>query len=79
MQTTSLQQLRDDTAAVIAATENGEVLVVDGGKVVAVVSEPKPAADFAAYWEQRERQHQSVVSAPEWNSTDAVSEDRNRA
>jgi hypothetical protein len=55
------------------------VLVVDGGKVVAVVSEPKPAADFAAYWEQRERQLQSVVSAPEWNSTDAVSEDRNRA
>jgi prevent-host-death family protein len=79
MQTISLQDLRDDAAGVIAAAQDRDILVVDNGKVVAVVSKPPPAAEFGRYWMEREKLLAGVVALPGWDSTNAVSEDRGRA
>ncbi len=77
MQVIDVQQLQENVASVIAAAQQGEVLVVQDGIVVAVVSKPKSHAD-AAYWREREALLADVVAAPGWDSTIAVSEDRDR-
>jgi len=79
MQSANLQQLREDTASVIAAAQTEDVLVIEEGKVIAVVSRPRAAADFDKYWHDREKRLEPVVAAPGWDSSSAVSQDRDRA
>jgi hypothetical protein len=79
MQTVNVQQLRDDTAGVISAAQVADVLVVDEGRVVAVVTKPRTNADFEAYWQAREKLLAEVTVDSSWDSTQAISEDRDRA
>ncbi len=77
MVTINVERLGDDVQGVIAAAQIGDVLVMDQGKIVAVVSKPRPIHD-AAYWRERDALLASVVAAPDWDSTVAVSQDRDR-
>ena len=79
MQTVDISQLRNDTSGVISAAQHSDVLVIDGGRVVAVVSKPRASADFEAYWQERERLLSGIKMNPEWDSAQAISEDRDRA
>jgi hypothetical protein len=79
MQTANLQQLRENTASVIAAAQTADMLVIEEGKMIAVVSRPRVAIDFAQYWIDRERSLELVVAEPGWDSASAVSHDRDRA
>jgi hypothetical protein len=78
MQTTNLEQLREDAAAVIAAAQNADIQVISEGKVVAVVSRPRPVQGFDEYWQKREEQLREIVLDVGWDSTKAIEEDRNR-
>ena len=78
MQTINIQELGENAPGVIAAAQNPDVFVVDGGKVVAVVSKPRAPANFEQYWQWREKMLEHVVAAPDWDSTQAVSDDRDR-
>ncbi len=78
MQTVNVQQLSQDAAGVIAAAQHDDVLVIDAGRVVAVVTRPPVRRDFATYWQERERRLAGITIDPAWDSTAAVSEDRER-
>jgi antitoxin (DNA-binding transcriptional repressor) of toxin-antitoxin stability system len=79
MQIIELEDLRNDIEGVLAKAQMGEVLICDHGTALAVVSKPKPPPDWAAYWAQREARLAGIVAAPGWDSTIAVSDDRDRA
>jgi antitoxin (DNA-binding transcriptional repressor) of toxin-antitoxin stability system len=79
MQTTNLQQLRDDASGVIQAAQSGDVYVINEGKVVAVVSRPPASTNFAEYWRQREEALKGAVVQDGWDSTRAIEADRDRA
>jgi|KBSSwiStaDraftv2_1062776.scaffolds.fasta_scaffold919185_1 antitoxin (DNA-binding transcriptional repressor) of toxin-antitoxin stability system len=76
MQSVNIQQLRDDVAGVISAAQQGDVAVTDQGRIVAMVTKPRSNPDFESYWQWRERMLADVVAAPGWDSTQAVSDDR---
>ena len=78
MQTINVQQLGENAAGVIAAAQSGDVFVVEGGQVVAIVSKPRAPTDVSNYWREREALLAEVVAAPGWDSTNAVSDDRDR-
>jgi antitoxin (DNA-binding transcriptional repressor) of toxin-antitoxin stability system len=78
MDAVTIQQLRDDVSSVISAAQHGEVAVIDQGRVVAVVTKPRPIPDFEAYWRERERTLADIVVDPAWDSTEAISQDRDR-
>lgn len=78
METVDVQQLGPETARVIAAAQHGDVLVVDSGRVVAVVTKPPAPRDFAIFWREREKRLAEITIDPSWDSTQAVSEDRER-
>jgi hypothetical protein len=77
MQTANFQQLSEDAASVIAVAQDHDVLIVNEGKVVAVVSKPRPQHD-KEFWAQREKRLAEIVLNGEWDSTKAISEDRDR-
>ncbi len=79
MQIVELQQFRDDVEGTLAKAQSDEVLICDQGTALAVVSKPRAPIDFAHYWQQREARLAEVKAAPGWDSTIAVSEDRDRA
>jgi hypothetical protein len=79
MQTISLQQLRDDAEAAVVAAQKSDVLVVEDGKVLAVVSRPRASQNFAEYWQRREALLQGITAGPDWDSTQVISEDRERS
>jgi len=79
MQIIELEQFRNDIDGVLAKAQTDEVLICDRGTALAVVSKPKSPTDWAAYWDQREARLAEIVAAPGWDSTSAVSEDRDRA
>jgi hypothetical protein len=78
MQIIELAQFRDDIDGVLAKVQNEEVLICDQGAALAVVSKPKLPVDWQKYWEERERLLAEVTVDPDWDSTLAVSEDRDR-
>jgi hypothetical protein len=78
MQTTTLTQLCENASAVVAAAQKDDVFIVDQGKIVAVLSKPRLPADFDEYWKLREKMLADVIAAPGWDSTEAISEDRDR-
>jgi hypothetical protein len=43
------------------------------------VSKPQSPAEWEAYWKQREARLAEIVAMPDWDSTAAISEDRDRA
>lgn len=79
MQIIGLTQFRKDVEGVLAKAQTDEVLICDQGAALAVVSKPRVPADWAAYWAQREARLADIVAMPGWDSTIAVSEDRDRA
>ena len=78
MHAVSIQQLRDDAAGVVSAAQQGDIAVLDEGRVVALVTKPRPIADFEAYWQERERLLAGIVVDPAWDSAEAISQDRDR-
>jgi hypothetical protein len=78
MQTVNVQQLSQDPEGVIAAAQHHDVLVVEAGRVVAVVSKPPARRDFASYWQERVQRLAAITIDSTWDSTVAVSEDRDR-
>lgn len=78
MESVDVQQLGQEAARVIAAAQHGDVLVIDAGQVVAVVTKPPQRRDFATYWQEREQRLAGITIDPNWDSTTAVSEDRER-
>jgi hypothetical protein len=77
MQTVDVSQLSRDVPSVIAAAQREDVFVVEHGKVVAIVTKPRPGPD-ERYWRERERMLADIVADPEWDSTEAISQDRDR-
>lgn len=78
MQIVELAEFRGDIDGVLAKAQSDEVLICDHGAALAVVSKPKLLVDWSRYWEERERLLASVTVDPEWDSTVAISEDRDR-
>ena len=87
MQTYDINQFRQDIDGVIAAAQKDDVQIVENGRVLAVVtapprqiSSPRPMTreEFEAYWQERERILADVIVDPLWDSTQAISEDRDR-
>ncbi|MCI0362109.1 MAG: hypothetical protein L0211_26810 [Planctomycetaceae bacterium] len=78
MQMIDVQQLQENAQGVIAAAQKEEILVVRDGVVVAVVSRPRRPADFSKYWEERELRLAGIDFGPDWDSTQIISEDRDR-
>jgi len=78
MQTIDVQTLQNDAESVIEAAQTEDVLITSEGKVVAVVSKPPPF-DRARYLAERERLLAQISVDPDWDSTRAISEDRDRA
>jgi hypothetical protein len=79
MQIVELQAFRDDMERVIASAQTEEVLICDRGTAVVVLSKPKSPFDFERYWQEREAKLAEIQALPGWDSTIAVSEDRDRA
>lgn len=78
MQTIDVQTLQNDAESVIEAAQTEDVLITSDGKVVAVVSKPPPF-DHARYLVERERFLAQITVDPDWDSTQAISEDRDRS
>ena len=78
MQIVELDEFRNNIDGVLAKAQTDEVLICDRGNALAVVSKPKSPADWAAYWARREARLVEIVAMPGWDSTIAVSEDRDR-
>jgi hypothetical protein len=79
MQTIDINQSREDSANVISAAQQTDVYIVEQGRVVPVLSKPRASDNFEAYWQERERLLSRITIDPNWDSTEAVSEDRDRA
>ena len=79
MQIVELEQFRKDVDGVLAKAQTEEILICKHGTALAVVSKPKSPADWDAYWKQREARLAEIVALPGWDSTVAISEDRDRA
>jgi hypothetical protein len=79
MEIVELEQFRRDIDGVLEKAQSNDVLICDRGSALVIVSKPKSPADWAAYWVQREARLADIVAAPDWDSTIAVSEDRDRA
>jgi hypothetical protein len=78
MATISIQQLHDETERFVRQAAYQEIEVRADGEVVAVLGAPRTPHDFEAYWRQRERRLSSIRMLGVWDSTKAVSEDRER-
>lgn len=78
MQTIDVQTLQKDAESVIEAAQTEDVLITSEGKVVAVVSKPPPF-DRSHYLAERQRLLAQITVDPDWDSTQAISEDRDRA
>lgn len=79
MQIVELQKFREDIERVFASAQTEEVLICDHGTAVVVLSKPKTPVDMEQYWQQREARLAEIKAMPGWDSTVAVSEDRDRA
>jgi hypothetical protein len=79
MQIVELAQFRSDVDGVLAKAQSDEILICDHGTALAVVSKPRVPADWDRYWENRERLLAGITVDPEWDSTKAISDDRDRA
>jgi antitoxin (DNA-binding transcriptional repressor) of toxin-antitoxin stability system len=77
MTTIDVETLQRDTKSVIDAAQIEDVLITSDGKVVAVVSKPPPF-DYGEYLEERSRLLSQITIDPTWDSTKAISEDRDR-
>jgi len=78
MHKVDVQTLQSDAESVIAAAQSEDVLITNRGKVVAIVSKP-PSTDMVRHWIERERILSQITMDPTWDSTRAISEDRDRA
>jgi hypothetical protein len=77
MQTVEIERLGGEIHALVAAAQTDDVFITEHGRIVAVLSKPKLALDDD-YGRQREALLAQVVVASDWDSTVAVSEDRDR-
>lgn len=79
MVTIDIQQLHDETERFVRQAREQEIHVQAEGTVVAVLSGLRLPADFEAYWRQREAVLAAIKLLGDWDSTEAISEDRERA
>lgn len=79
MEIIELHHFRNDIEGTLARAQNDDVLICDQGTAVAVVSKPKVATDWKHYWEERERLLSTITVDPGWDSTQAISDDRDRS
>jgi hypothetical protein len=79
MVTISIQQLHNETERFVRQAAEEEIWVVVDGKIVAVLGRPQAlAVDFETYWRQREQRLSGIRLLGDWDSTEAVSQDRER-
>ena len=60
-------------------TDAGEGDTASQTGQLAVVSKLQSPSEWEAYWKQREALLAEIVAMPDWDSTVAISEDRDRA
>lgn len=76
MVTISIQQLHDETERFVRQAGAEQVQVQADGRVLAVLRRPPFPGEFEAYWFKREETLARVSLSGEWDSTLAVSQDR---
>lgn len=76
MVTISIMQLHDETERFVRQAGTEEIQVQADGRVLAVLCRPPVPAEFEAYWRQREQLLARVSLQGVWDSTEAVSQDR---
>lgn len=77
MLSVDIEQLGGEIHSLVAAAQTDDVYITDQGRIVAVLSKPKFALDDD-YRRRREALLAQLVVASDWDSTVAVSEDRDR-
>jgi hypothetical protein len=86
MRFVELETLHAETAEVIGWVADDDVSIVANGKVVAIMTRPhvraepkqRTAEEHAAFIREREERLSSIKLLGEWDSTQAISEDRDR-
>jgi hypothetical protein len=78
MVTIGIQQLHDETERFVREARDQDVHIQDNGTLLAVLSGPRLGASFQEYWSEREKVLAAVTLQGTWNSTEAISDDRER-
>jgi hypothetical protein len=78
MQTVTLEELQNDLERYVRASQQGDIEIHAQGKVMAILTAPRPATIWQEFWQHRERALSRVSITGDWNSMSAVSADRDR-
>jgi hypothetical protein len=78
MQFITIDQLRNNLERYVRESHQGDIEIREQDKAMAVLTAPRPSAVSDRFWEERERVLSTIHLGADWNSTAAVSSDRDR-